>query len=341
MFTLNIPKTPERLQVASQLLKILALFGIAVTIIDYINQNYIVAASALVICIISLGGLFLGLLPRYKMLPLYIGTWLMILMYLLGSFTQMPFHLDKAVWIIVFPFAFFYMTGLRVGLLISSISLLLIPINYWLFPFYSQVERISRYSLTQIIMAFALSMILAFKYEQIRSKQEALLKNSSESDPLTGMLNRRGFAVASVPVLQQAERSQQAFAVAMIDLDNFKMVNDIQGHSAGDKLLQEISSLLRLHTRSADIIARWGGEEFVLLLVHSDLNGASFVSEKIRSKIESHSFSCGKITASIGVSLRQPHETLEDTLKRADLAMYEAKQTGKNRVVFDSNVKPV
>ena len=237
MLALNIPQTPERLQVASQLLKILFLFGLIVSVIDYNNQNYIVTASALIICSLSLAGLRLGLQPRYKMLPLHLSTWLLVMMYLVGSFTQMPSHLDKAVWIIVFPFAFFYLTGLRLGLLISTFSLLLIPISYGAYPLYSETERISLYSLSQIFMAFTLSMILAFKYEQIRSKQEVQLVNASESDPLTGMLNRRGFSVASAPALHQANRSQQPFAIAMIDLDNFKRVNDVQGHPAGDKLL--------------------------------------------------------------------------------------------------------
>jgi diguanylate cyclase (GGDEF)-like protein len=118
----------------------------------------------------------------------------------------------------------------------------------------------------------------------------------------------------------------------MVDIDDFKQVNDSQGHDKGDQLLCEIATLLQRHSRSTDLIARWGGEEFILLLAHTDLHSARTVAEKIRVAICEHSFTTGKHTASLGIAAHQQNEPLETTINRADRAMYQAKATGKNKV---------
>lgn len=323
---------PEQLAVARQLLKILTAFGIVVAITDYLNGNYITSVTSAFISTTAPLALHLGRQQRYATLPLKFCASLIVGMYLLGAFTQLPVHQEKAVWISVFPFAYFYLTGLRVGTQLSLLSILAMPISYSIFPLFSAAPTITPYGLSQVIGAFLLSAVLAYKYEQIRTKQEILLKHSAECDPLTGLLNRRGFATLSDSAVQHALRSQQSFAVVLIDIDDFKRVNDTQGHEAGDQLLKEIASLLQQYMRSTDITARWGGEEFILLLAYSNLEGSRIVTEKIRSAISNFPFTSGRHTASFGIAFHELNEPLGTTINRADQAMYQAKRNGKNKV---------
>lgn len=331
MYSLPIPSSPERQVVAKQLLKVLAVFGAVVATIDLLQDNYLGVAGSALTSITILVVLHLARSRASSTLPLHFVIWLLLCMYLFGTVTQMPIHQEKAVWSTIFPFAFFYLAGLRTGTWLTAFSFVFTIITYQAYFWFGVSPQITFYGFLQTIGAFFLCSIFAYLYEKIRTQQEGLLQQSAQCDPLTGLLNRRGFESVSYSALQQTMRSQHPFAVLLIDLDNFKQVNDTQGHDAGDLLLEEFSTLLRSQTRSVDIISRWGGEEFVLLL-QSDIEGARQLSEKIRSSISSYQFSSGLRTASIGVAIHDRQEPLEETIKRADLAMYQAKKNGKNRV---------
>lgn len=325
-------QTPERHEFAVQLLKAIALFGVIASISDLLVNRYLTSAEDAFFVIFSIFVLYLARASRYSSLPIISGIGLLAFMCFLAIFQLVPQHLENCVWVSIFPFAFFYLAGQRNGLILSLLSAVFIPISYAIFPSFSDAPRITPYDLLQIIGAFLLATVLAYKYEQIRLRQEVLLKHSAECDPLTGLLNRRGFSTLSHPVRQQALRSQQPFAVIMIDIDDFKKVNDTQGHNAGDLLLKEVAALLQQNTRSADIVARWGGEEFILLLPQSNLDGARTVTEKIRTEIAARPFASGSHTVSLGIAIHEQNEPLEMTINRADHAMYQAKQNGKNRV---------
>lgn len=331
MYSLPIPCSPERQAVAKQLLKVLAVFGAVVAAIDLLNGNHLGAAASALISVSILVVMYIARSRSSPALPLHFVIWLLLCMYLFGTITQMPLHQEKAVWSTVFPFAFFYLAGLRMGTWLTVFSFVFTVITYQAYFWFGISPQITFYGFTQTLGAFFLCSIFAYLYEKIRTQQEGLLKQSAQCDPLTGLLNRRGFETVSDSALQQAMCAQHPVAVLLIDLDNFKQINDTQGHDAGDLLLKEVSTLLRSQTRSVDIISRWGGEEFVLLL-QSDLEGAKQLSEKIRAAISSHQFSSGLRTASIGVAIHEQQEPLEETIKRADLAMYQAKKSGKNKV---------
>lgn len=163
-------------------------------------------------------------------------------------------------------------------------------------------------------------------------------ESSARTDPLTGMLNRRGFLELSRLVVSIAERSARSFSIIMIDLDHFKRVNDKFGHAMGDRVLQEIASILLRGVRDQDILARWGGEEVIILLPDTGVNGANALGEKIRTSVEEletwHDETRICVTLSLGISQYHRGEPLTDTIQRADNALYRAKSSGRNRVEY-------
>jgi diguanylate cyclase (GGDEF)-like protein len=331
MFRFPIPSSPERQAIAKVLLQTLAAFGIIVSVIDFANDNPIAAATSAFISFSILIALYLAHRQDLPALPLQFIVWLLLCMYIFGTVTQMPQYPEKVVWSTAFPFAFFYLAGLQTGVWLTAFSLLLTLSTYMAYHLSGTALKMTAYGFTQTIGALILCSIFAYLYEKVRTQQEGLLKKSAQCDPLTGLLNRRGFETVSTSTLQQTKCSQHPVALLLIDLDDFKKINDTLGHNAGDLLLKEVSALLRSQIRSVDIISRWGGEEFVLLL-QADLEGATQLGEKIRSAIATHPFTNGGRTASIGIAVHENHEPLDETIKRADLAMYHAKKNGKNRV---------
>jgi diguanylate cyclase (GGDEF)-like protein len=127
----------------------------------------------------------------------------------------------------------------------------------------------------------------------------------------------------------------------LLDVDHFKHINDRRGHAAGDVVLSAVGKLLAGTVRNCDIVARWGGEEFVIVLPSTSLEGAQLVAERIREQLESAKIPDGggeliPVTASFGVATYAGSETLEQVIDRADRAMYLAKSGGRNRVVIDT-----
>ena len=332
MLSFPIPTSPERQAIARMLLHILATFSIIVAAIDFANGNPLAASSCVLITLSIFIALYLAQRHSLPALPLQFIIWLLLCMYIFGTTTQMPQHPEKVVWATVFPFAFFYLAGLQTGVWLTAFSLLLTLATYLAYLWSGAALQMTNYGFTQTFGALILCSVFAYLYEKIRTQQETKLQHSAQCDPLTGLLNRRGFEAVACSALRQAVYSGHPCAVVLLDLDDFKKVNDTQGHEAGDLLLKEVSDLLRAQTRSSDIIARWGGEEFLLLL-RTDRDGALQLSEKIRAAIATHPFSSGARTASIGVALHAENEPVEETIRRADLSMYQAKTDGKNKVV--------
>jgi diguanylate cyclase (GGDEF)-like protein len=154
------------------------------------------------------------------------------------------------------------------------------------------------------------------------------------TDPLTGLINRRRFIEFLDQEIARYQRHSEPLALVMFDIDDFKRVNDMYGHDTGDLVLREIAQLVSSEIRRTDILARWGGEEFMILLPNTTGEAATWFAEKLRAGIESHEFpQVGRATASFGVASLDEKETDGKTLiKHADQAMYTAKQEGRNRV---------
>ncbi|MFP4074897.1 MAG: diguanylate cyclase [Halochromatium sp.] len=177
-----------------------------------------------------------------------------------------------------------------------------------------------------------------------RKEAELQLAHHAEHDPLTDLLNRRGMWRALRSIQAQSQRGRRPHAVAILDLDEFKRVNDTQGHLAGDRLLREIATLLRDNIREADWIARWGGEEFLILMPDTNLAQARRFIERLRQQIEASRFLSHehplRITVSAGLAVsRLAEDDSQDALvNRADHALYAAKEAGRNRVYTEADV---
>jgi diguanylate cyclase (GGDEF)-like protein/PAS domain S-box-containing protein len=169
-----------------------------------------------------------------------------------------------------------------------------------------------------------------------RKAFEAELRNLAVTDTLTGVWNRRhGTELLTADL--SARRPGQALSLLMLDIDHFKTINDTFGHQAGDHVLIEVASRLRRSLRGNDMVARWGGEEFVVLLRDCVLSDALRLAEDIRAAIAEVPFgTMGSITASFGVAEVRDGEELTTWLGRADQALYRAKRSGRNEVVAES-----
>lgn len=154
-------------------------------------------------------------------------------------------------------------------------------------------------------------------------------------DPMTGLANRRDVLEKIEREFSRAERHQRTFSMMLVDLDNFKRVNEHYGYNAGDDVLVEVARVLMSCIRSEDVCARWGGQEFLILLTETNLDGALALALKVNNSISMTEFKAQKpgirITASVGLCEYQPSRTLQDCIALADQALQKAKQDGKDR----------
>ena len=198
-------------------------------------------------------------------------------------------------------------------------------------PSTDEVARIG--AIVDISKEWRLRLKLGQKIRELREAKEKL-QYLSRTDALTGLPNRRPFEEMLEQCMVMAQRYGYPFALLMLDLDHFKQVNDRFGHAEGDKVLRMCANVLHNNRRSEDLPARFGGEEFVLLLPGSTLEGARQLAEIVRQA------TCERVllpdgsemTVSIGVVQYHEGESSEDFLQRADEALYQAKRTGRNRV---------
>ena len=172
---------------------------------------------------------------------------------------------------------------------------------------------------------------------QVARARAAELALHAQQDALTGLGNRRHFNDALPGLLAQAQAAGQPLVLAMMDIDHFKAVNDRFGHRVGDEVLVHLAQLLRLHTRGGDLLARFGGEEFVLVLPDTSGPRAEAVCERLRQHVAEHAW--GQVapglavTVSLGLASTPPHDP-DDLFDRADRALYQAKQQGRNRLAL-------
>lgn len=165
-------------------------------------------------------------------------------------------------------------------------------------------------------------------------EMEDQLKLLSQTDQLTQIFNRVKFHDSLTREIHRAKRYDTELTLIMFDIDHFKRINDTYGHDIGDDVLVNLSELVKTCIRETDIFARWGGEEFMLLLPHTTMLNASKLAERIRAIIEKNNFpTVGTITSSFGVTQYVNTDTAETFTKRVDRALYKAKETGRNRVI--------
>ena len=191
------------------------------------------------------------------------------------------------------------------------------------------------------------ALVLTKRITKTKELEEAqsLLKEQANRDSLTKLYNRRYFSEIADQNLKIAKRYEQELSLFMIDIDNFKVINDTYGHQAGDNVLVDISEIFTSLARESDIVTRYGGEEFLILLPQTSLQESVEIAQRVRTEVESMVIKLDndkelRITISIGVSefLKDIDNSIDNIIKRADDFLYRAKKNGKNQVVFSEEL---
>ena len=201
--------------------------------------------------------------------------------------------------------------------------------------------------LTIVLLSLLAGTLMCLKVQSMRARlrrqkgelEMALvqIRDLAMRDDLTGLINRRQMVELVELERSRCERSGRLLLLAQLDIDHFKVINDTHGHAAGDKALQMFADTASAHLRAGDVLARWGGEEFVLLLSSTPPEAATELLERVRDAVAALSIPHGdasiRMTVSIGWAQYQRGESFEQTLERADQALYGAKNQGRNCVV--------
>lgn len=163
------------------------------------------------------------------------------------------------------------------------------------------------------------------------------LYKRTNNDPLTGLRNRRYFYHKLACEMERLKRTKLPLSLAIIDIDNFKRINDTFGYIVGDKVLTELSNIFKTHTRTIDTVARWGGEEFAIIMPDTNIEGAKVFAERIRSVVE-NSNSCYEITICIGITCAIDKIDIDRFVASADQALYKAKEKKNNIESLESSM---
>ncbi|RUO63634.1 GGDEF domain-containing protein [Pseudidiomarina insulisalsae] len=211
-------------------------------------------------------------------------------------------------------------------------------LSYWYRPLRPISDEallgLNFFNLTVVVALFG---FLGFYYVRTIKVANRKLNTLASVDELTQLLNRRQVTALAEAELARSERSQLVASAMLLDVDHFKLINDVYGHEKGDQVLQHLAKIITRELRQHDLVGRWGGEEFMVLLPETDLSLAESIAERLRSAIASHAWETNlghdlRVTISIGVSESKPNETLTRLIKRADNALYISKDEGRNRV---------
>lgn len=227
----------------------------------------------------------------------------------------------------------FFLTGPRIATAVNLAAIVGLVLQDNVFQ--SGVQMWSFVATTLVVSACA--YVFAYRNQNQRERLEHL----ATVDPLTGVGNRRSMDQELARAAAHSERTQQPCAIALMDIDHFKKINDEYGHGAGDNVLVDLVALIEQHTRRTDRLFRYGGEEFVLLLPGAEGAGLQTVLTNLQAVLRKHlKHRDNAITVSFGVAQLETAEGVEVWLERADAALYQAKTAGRDRVMF-AGLEPV
>jgi diguanylate cyclase (GGDEF)-like protein len=248
-------------------------------------------------------------------------------------------------WAFVLPAVSFSVLGDKKGL---AFCLFFFLLNIFLMTVPESLLSSKPYSSFVVVRSSIIYLILTFIIYYYESSQQMLIKyiqqekdkyeNASKHDALTGLSNRRDIMEKIEDEQERCLRKGRPFTLIMCDIDHFKRINDNFGHDSGDYVLKMIASLFKDQVRGIDCPSRWGGEEFLIMLVETDLDGGQMVAERIRKRIENtvfkYKYTKIPVTMTFGLSAyRGKEDNIEDCIKRADNALFEGKNQGRNRVI--------
>lgn len=204
-------------------------------------------------------------------------------------------------------------------------------------------DTMQEFLTTTVLVALFVSVPmagLAAQYDLRIRRSHEKLEELASTDPLTGLLNRRSFLSAVADEQARMQRTGNSAAIALVDLDRFKQLNDTFGHQFGDDVLCQVAVLLSDELRHPfDKVCRWGGEEFIVLTSNVTLDQARLVFERLRKRIEDHVFqqngATAHVTACFGAAQINEDSDIDAVIRKADDAVYEAKANGRNRLIFN------
>ena len=322
-------------RVASLMFILAAMVDVQLTATGPVTVTMIFLAVGAIAIVLSQEILPVGRLGRWR-LPFEAGAaivFVTVLLILTGG-DRSPFFFG---YILLVGAASLWASGFGALLLAVATSLayligVLVPLN----SAPSTLADIGRIAFNVIALGLVAYVSAIVGREQRRAREEAL--RLSRYDSLTGLHSRDFFTAELEQEILRAARSGRAFALLMFDLDGLKAANDRFGHASGDTLLRAVADTLRGDIRVTDVAARWGGDEFVLLLPETDLTGAMLVADKVRIDVGRlalpHNGLVIRTSASIGlVTYPDDGKSSTELMRRADLAMYEAKRRGRDQVV--------
>ncbi|MEM7258258.1 MAG: diguanylate cyclase [Pseudomonadota bacterium] len=233
----------------------------------------------------------------------------------------------EAATYLIFPaiVSFYCMLDVRRAQFLNVMTLLVLTPSIW-----SLIEPDSAIRIIAAILAVSIFSAIS---SATTTRYQHALESKVVTDPLTGLFNRTLLSDTLASAMEQNQRQNTPMTLLVLDLDNFKAINDSDGHDAGDRVLIGIGEIIKQSTRISDSSFRLGGEELLCLLYGANYTNGCLVAERIRARIESTSFDTTKpTTASIGVSTLKSGEAWQHWLARGDKKLYEAKRAGKNRI---------
>jgi diguanylate cyclase (GGDEF)-like protein len=262
---------------------------------------------------------------------IFVSSLLLLLLcwldYITGDYSLIIFYLipvSLTAWFV----------GKSTGVVFCFLSLLVrIIADYGSYP----ATRYSNLHYWNVFIEFLFLIIMSLLFSILKNNLDSE-KSLARIDPLTRTINRRSFFDLAEHEIYRAGRYNRPFTIAYIDLDNFKEVNDQQGHHAGDRLLVDVVNTIKTHIRTTDILARFGGDEFVMLLPETTGDSARATLGKIHRQLQkAMSINSWPVTFSIGaVSYLHPPESVEEAVRAADALMYSVKRNGKNNLLHQT-----
>ena len=312
------------------LLTVLCLIGSAASFLyaymDYHEGDVYVAFLETIV------GFVLGANPLIAKKYRNIDTLATISIFLFGAifivaiFDELPHDKSSLIWIGVVPALIFIMKGRRgiywsLGYLVIHFSFVLVR------------GGLDLNILMDAYLSYLIVSVIFYFYAWMSERYREVWENIARTDSLTGALNRIAFEDILNREIRNAKRKGRPLSLIIFDVDNFKSINDSFGHLFGDKVLRKVANLVAENLRETDVFARWGGEEFIILLPDTDLDRAVAVADKLRRIIHSYRFMNNlTVTASFGVTQFEEEDDVVRFVMKADKALYTAKRNGKNRV---------
>lgn len=334
MQTQHLPAEDVGFRFAKYLLALGLLILPILIYFDFKHLYLVPSAAKTVALTICIAGLFLARDIKNEVLVREGAAITMLIMGCIGAIYKLD-GVPGLIWAPVLPAVFCFLAHIRRAVLYSLIFLLFLTVFYFSFESLHGKSPVAIHIWVNAILAYLIIFLVSIFFKGELQKDQAMLKSAADQDFLTGIANRRGFIPQLEVEIKRVMRYGSSLSIILLDIDKFKTVNDIYGHATGDTILIEIATLLNNEIRDNDIVARWGGEEFVILVPEADLTACTNLAEKLRKRIEEHDFNDVKhLTSSFGVTQYHHGETSLEFIKRSDSLLYEAKHAGRNIVIF-------